>query len=314
MRVVVSGGTGFIGRALVCSLAERGDDVVVLSRGGSVGSGALGARASCCRGAGKVELATWTPAQAGEWARVLDGADAVVHLAGAGIMDERWTPERKEVLRASRIRSTELVAEAVAKAAKRPRVLVSGSAIGVYGIRTGDRPLDEASPPGDDFLARLVVDWEAAAAPAREAGVRVAHPRVGLVLGREGGMLAKMLPAFRAFMGGPVGSGRQYLAWIHIVDAVRALELAIDDVALDGPFNVTAPEPVTMDAFARALGAALGRPSGLRVPPFAVRVAVGEGADAILTGPRAVPKRLVDRGFAFVFPDLASALSDLVQA
>jgi uncharacterized protein (TIGR01777 family) len=312
LKVVVSGGTGFIGRALVMTLCERGDDVVVLSRGGShLGCGGLGPRPMCCRGAGKVELATWTPEKAGDWSSVVDGADAVVHLAGAGVLDESWTPARKEVLRSSRIRSTELLAEAMARAEKKPRAFVSGSAVGYYGIDTDERVLAEDSPPGEDFLARLVVDWEGAAAAAREAGVRVSHPRIGLVLGRSGGMLEKMLPAFKAFVGGPVGTGAQYMGWIHLVDTVRALEHALD-TDLSGPFNVTAPEPVTMSVFAQTLGAAMGRPSYLRVPPFAVKLALGSRSEAVLSGQRAVPKRLVDSGFDFVFPDLSSALADIV--
>jgi uncharacterized protein len=312
LKVVVTGGTGFIGRALVMTLCERGDDVVVLSRGGAThGCGGLGARPTCCRGSGKVELATWTPEKKGAWSNVVDGADAVVHLAGAGVLDESWTPERKDVLRSSRIRSTELLAEAIARAEKKPRAFVSGSAVGYYGIHADERILDESSPAGDDFLARLVVDWEAAAAPAAEAGVRVSHPRIGLVLGRSGGMLEKMLPAFKAFVGGPVGTGAQYMGWIHLVDTVRALEHAVD-TDLSGPFNVTAPEPVTMSVFARSLGEAMGRPSYLRVPPFAVKLALGSRSEAVLSGQRAIPTRLVDSGFDFVFPDLSSALADIV--
>lgn len=314
MRVVVTGGTGFIGHALVRSLCERGDDVVVLSRGQTVDACGLGARPACCRGAGKVELAAWTPEKAGNWSRVVDGADAVIHLAGAGVLDEAWTPERKEMLRSSRIVSTELLSDAIARAEKKPRVFVSSSAIGYYGIETGDQPLTEESPPGTDFLAQLVVDWENAAAAAREtAGVRVCHPRIGLVLGRGGGMLEKMLPAFKAFVGGPVGTGAQYMGWIHLGDVVRALESALDRDDLSGPFNLTAPEPVTMDAFAHALGDALGRPAAVRVPSFAVKLALGARSEAVLSGQRAVPKRLVDAGFAFVFPELASALADIVS-
>lgn len=313
MRVIISGGTGFIGRSLVMSLTERGDDVVVLSRGArdEARRCGLGPRPSCHRGAGRVELATWTPEKQGEWSRVIDGADAIVHLAGAGVFDGAWTPERREVLRSSRIRSTELLAQAIAAADRKPRVFVSGSAVGVYGTATGDRIVTEEDPPGDDFLAVLCRDWEAAAAGAREAGVRVCHPRMGLVLGRDGGMLAKMIPAFRAFVGGPVGTGAQYMAWVHIVDAVRALEHAVD-TDLVGPFNVTAPEPVTMKTFSSVLGSALGRPSLFRVPSFAVKLAFGDRAEAVLTGQRAVPRRLSDSGFAFVFPELASALADIV--
>lgn len=318
MRVVVSGGTGFIGRSLVRALCERGDDVIVLSRGhdatAEAGCGGLGARPACCRGAGKVELAVWTPQKAGEWSKVVDGADAVVHLAGAGVLDESWTPERKEMLRASRIRSTELLAEAIARAERKPRVFVSSSAIGYYGTETGDQVLEESRPPGRDFLAQLVVDWENAASAARGLpGVRVSHPRIGLVLGKGGGMLERMLPAFKAFVGGPVGSGAQYMGWIHLVDVVRALEFALDSADVTGPFNVTAPEPVTMDAFAHALGDAMGRPSALRVPCFAVKLALGARSEAVLSGQRAVPKLLSDAGFAFVFPELTSALADIVS-
>jgi uncharacterized protein (TIGR01777 family) len=313
VRIIVSGGTGFIGRALITTLCERGDDVVVLTRGPRGGRCALGARPACCRGAGKAELVTWSPEKAGEWSRVVDGADAVVHLAGAGVLDEGWSDERKEVLRSSRIRSTELLAEAMARAERKPRAFVSGSAVGYYGIHAGSQLLTEDSPPGDDFLARLVVDWEKAASAAREAGIRVSHPRTGLVLGRGGGMLAKMLPAFRSYVGGPVGSGAQYMAWIHNADVVRALEYALD-TDLEGPFNLTAPDPVTMDVFARSLGAALGRPALLRVPEIAVKLALGSRAEAVLTGQRAVPKRLVDAGFAFVFPEVDSALADIVTS
>jgi uncharacterized protein len=313
VRVVISGGTGFIGRSLVMAMTERGDDVVVLSRGSREmrHCGGLGPRPSCFRGSGKVELVTWTPEKYGEWSRAVDGADAVVHLAGAGIFDEAWTPERRELLRSSRIRSTELLAQAIAGAERKPRVFVSGSAAGYYGTAAGDRVLTEDDPPGDDFLAQLCCGWEAAAAPAREAGVRVCHPRIGLVLGLRGGMLATMIPAFRAFLGGPLGTGAQYMAWVHIADAVRALEHAMD-TELSGPFNVTAPEPVTMETFANVLGEALGRPALFRIPSFAVKLAFGDRAEAILTGQRAVPRRLDDSGFAFVFPEIRSALADLV--
>jgi uncharacterized protein (TIGR01777 family) len=312
--VVISGGTGFIGRLLTMALTERGDDVVVLSRrsrGQMRHCDGLGPRPACFRGSGKVELVSWTPEKHGEWWRAVDGADAVVHLAGAGVFDEAWTPERRDVLRSSRIRSTDLLAQAIARAERKPSVFVSGSASGIYGTSTGDQLLTETDLPGDDFLAQLCVEWEGAAAPAREAGVRVCHPRTGLVLGPSGGMLAKMLPAFRAFVGGPVGTGAQYMGWVHIVDVVRALEHAMD-TELSGPFNVTAPEPVTMDTFAQVLGEALGRPSIFRVPPFAVKLAFGDRAEAVLTGQRALPRRLSDSGFAFVFPELGSALADLV--
>jgi uncharacterized protein len=308
VRIVVSGGTGFIGQYLVKALGERGDDVVVLTRGPV---GMPTSPTPCCRGGGKVELAAWTPEKKGDWSRLVDGADGVVHLAGAGVLDESWTPERMSVLRSSRIRSSELLAEAIVAAEQRPRVFVSGSAVGYYGTHTGDRVLTEESPPGDDFLAVLVRDWEEAASAARESGVRVAHPRIGLVLGAGGGLLDKMLPPFRSFVGGPVGSGQQYMAWVHVADAVRALLHALD-TELHGAFNVTAPEPVTMNVFAHALGHALGRPAVLRVPEFAVKLALGSRAETVLTGQRAIPEHLVASGFAFVFPELTSALADIL--
>lgn len=293
------------------SLCERGDDVVVLTRGTGRAS-ALGPRSHCCRGAGKTELVQWTPEQRGDWARAVDGVDAVVNLAGAGIVDARWTSARKHELRASRVRTTELLSEAIVSATKKPRVLVSGSAVGYYGTSTGDRILTEQEPPGEDFLAKLTRDWEDATRAASAAGVRVCLPRTGLVLGRGGGLLGKLLPVFRTYMGGPVGDGRQYLPWIHVVDAVRAIEHAIENDDLSGAFNLTAPDPVTMNHFARALGEALERPSSLRVPALAIKLALGEAAETVLTGQRAIPKCLVDRAFAFVFPELTSALADLV--
>ena len=317
VRIVVAGGTGFIGRKLVRSLCERGDDVVILTRSSCNGHGSLhheglGARPACCRGSGKVELLPWTPDRPGDWQKLVDDADAIVNLAGAGIFDERWTRERKEVLRESRVRSTKLLAEAIARATKKPSVFVSGSATGYYGTHCGARTITEDDSTGTDFLARLAMEWEAAAEPAREAGVRVCHPRIGIVLGTDGGMLAKLLPLFRSYMGGPVGNGVQYIAWIHAADVVRVLEHAIDHESMSGPFNAVAPEPSTMNDFAHKLGKALGRPSSVRVPALAVKLALGEGSSAVLTGQRAVPRRLVAEGFAFLFPDLTSALADLV--
>lgn len=310
VRVVVTGGTGFIGRALVHALIARGDEAVVLTRGKPR---AVSHACQECGVGAKVELAHWTPEQSGEWQRVVDGADAVVHLAGASIADGRWTPERMDAIRDSRVRSTELVAEAIARAEKKPRVFVSGSATGYYGTKTGDDVLADDAPNGDDFLAHVVRDWEAAAKQASEAGVRVVHPRTGIVLGRGGGVLARMVPMFKAFVGGPVGDGNQFVPWVHMRDVVRALEAMLTRDDLAGAYNTTAPEPVTMNAFADALGKALSRPAALRVPSFAVKMAFGdEAAEVLLTGQRAIPRRLVDAGFAFVFPEVESALADLV--
>ena len=309
VRIIVSGGTGFVGRALSHALVGAGHQVIVLTRGPARD---LSHACAECGVGGTVELATWTPERAGAWMDVVDGADAIVHLAGAGVADARWTDQRKEVIRASRVESTRLLAEAAAGAKKRPSVLVSVSGVGHYGMKAGDRILTEDDPLGDDFLAKLTEQWEGAAKPARDAGVRVVHPRFGLVLGRGGGLYGKLAPLFKAFVGGPIGDGKQYMPWVHIRDTVRALEAMIQRPDLEGAYNVTAPEPVTMNELAAELGASLNRPSAMRVPAIAVKVAMGrEAAEAVLTGQRAIPKRLVDAGFAFVFPELRSALADL---
>jgi uncharacterized protein (TIGR01777 family) len=309
VRVIVSGGTGFIGRALGHALLPRGDEVVVLTRGEA---GDLSHRCRRCGVGGKLEFVSWTPEEEGTWMKVVEGADAVIHLAGASVTDERWTEERKALLRSSRIASTALLARAMAQAKRRPSVFISASGIGHYGIKTGDEIVTEASPPGDDFLAQLTCDWEAATAPARDAGVRICLPRMGLVLGRNGGLFGKLAPIFRAFVGGPLGDGNQYMPWVHVRDTVRALEAMLDRKDLEGVYNVVAPEPVTMNAFADAMAESLHRPCVMRVPALAVKMIMGaEAAEAVLTGQRALPKRLLDEGFPFVFPDLRSALADL---
>ncbi len=283
-RIVLTGGTGFIGAALTAALRARGDEVVVVSRRGPV---------------------TWDGVE-----DAVARADAVVHLAGEPIADARWTPERLERIRSSRVDTTRRLAAALAL---RPqaKVFVSGSAVGIYGMRLDDVLCDESTPAGDDVIARIGVDWEAAAAPAREAGVRVTHPRIGIVLG-HGGALAKMRKPFELFAGGPIGTGRQWLSWIHVSDVVRALVFAIDRDALTGPFNCVAPAPATMNDFARCLGKALGRPSFFRVPAIALRAALGDGvAELLLTGQRVVPRKLLEAGFQFEFPGLDEALRDL---
>lgn len=288
MRVLVTGGKGFIGRALVRALAERGDEPIVVSRG----AGAVG----------------WDAVP-----REVERADAVVHLAGEPIADARWTPSRIDLIRSSRVRTTETLAGAIEHAARKPRVFVSGSAVGVYGMRKGGEELDEGAAPGDDVLARIAMAWEEAAAPAREAGVRVVHPRTGIVLGSGGGALAKMVGPFKWFAGGPLGDGRQWLSWIHLRDTVRGLLFAVDSSSVVGPVNLVAPNPSTMESFARELGRAMRRPVLLRVPSFALRLALGEGvAGLLLNGQRAVPRKLLAAGFTFDFPRLGEALSDLL--
>lgn len=299
MKVVITGGTGFIGQALVHALSERGDDVTVLTRAARPAQG-------------RVTFAEWTPEHDGSWTRELDGADAVFHLAGAGVVDKNWTVDRLREIERSRVVPAQLLARHIANATVKPKVFVSGSAVGYYGMRDDDDPCTESTPPGNDELSRICVAWEEAANAAADAGVRVVHPRTGLVLGKGGGVLAKMLPAFKAFMGGPIGTGDQYMPWIHMEDVVRALLLAIDSDVLSGPVNVVAPNPVTMKEFSQDLGCALHRPSLFRVPCFAAKLALGERSRAVLTGQRALPAKLDAANFAFLFPTLRCALEDLV--
>jgi uncharacterized protein (TIGR01777 family) len=285
MRVLLTGGTGFIGSHLARALEARGDQVVVVSRRGPVRWDDVETRVST--------------------------VDAVVHLAGEPIADGRWTPERLELIRSSRVDTTARLARAIASAASKPRVFVSGSAVGIYGMRRDDVVCSESTPPGDDVLARMVVDWEAAAAPAREAGVRVAHPRTGIVLG-PGGALSRMLGPYRWFVGGPIGSGKQWVSWIHLHDEVSAL-LFLVDRDIQGPVNLVAPEPVTMQQLSSAIGRALHRPSLLRVPGFALKAALGSGvAQVLLTGQRVAPSALRAAGFSFSFPRIDEALRDLL--
>jgi uncharacterized protein len=303
MKIIIAGGSGFLGSALTSLLLANGHDVVVLSRGGKP------AAVSRPRLTG----VTWTPnGQSGGWARELTGADAVVNLAGESIAAKRWTPAQKETLRQSRLLATRSLTVAIRGLQHARPVLVSGSAVGYYGDR-GEETLSEASAPGSDFLATLCQEWEAAAADAAPV-TRVVFVRTGLVLDRKEGALGKMLLPFRMFAGGPLGSGRQYMPWIHKADWTRLVAWAIENEGARGPVNATGPRPVTNAEFSSALGHALHRPSFMPAPGFALRLALGEMADALLlSGQRALPVRASDLGFAFKFNDLAEALADVLQ-
>jgi uncharacterized protein (TIGR01777 family) len=284
--ILLTGATGLIGRSLVKALRARNEEVVAVSRRPERG--------------------------AIEWSNVpgaVKRADVVIHLAGEPIASGRWTADRLQRIRSSRVDTASAIASAIAQAPRRPRVFVSASATGFYGMFGADAPtVDEDAAPGEDLLAKLCVDWERAADPAVQAGVRVVHARFGVVLGASGGAIAQMAPAFRFFLGGPVGNGEQWVSWVHERDAVRALLFAVDG-ALAGPMNVTAPEPVTMNAFASALARALRRPAAFRVPAFALRAAFGEGmANVLLTGQRVVPRKLQGAGFTFEVPAIDEAM------
>jgi hypothetical protein len=298
VRVVVTGASGLIGQALVARLKEGGNETVALVR----------------RPAGPGE-ARWDPAGGTIDRDALEGADAVVHLAGAGIGDRRWSAERKKVILGSRVEATELLCRTLGQVEDRPSVLVSGSAIGFYGDR-GDEELSESSGPGTGFQAEVCRAWEAATAGAEAAGIRVVHLRSAVVLAPTGGALGRQLPLFRAGIGGRLGSGRQWFSWITLGDEVGAILHAIEDGALVGAVNASAPGAVTNRVFTKALGHALHRPAVMAVPPFALRIALGrELADELLLGSlRVVPQRLVESGYRFLDPGLEGALASVLSA
>ncbi|MEU9790884.1 TIGR01777 family oxidoreductase [Streptomyces sparsogenes] len=297
MRIAITGSSGLIGTALVRSLRADGHEVVRLVR----------------RAPGAEDEVRWDPRRQWVAADGLVGCEAVVHLAGAGIADHRWTDAYKKELRDSRVLGTTAVAEAVASLDAPPRVLVSGSAIGFYGD-TGARAVDESAPPGDGFLADLCQEWEEAAAPAQEAGVRTVFARTGLVVAGEGGAWGRLFPLFRLGLGGRMGSGRQYWSFIALEDHIAALRhlLATEDLA--GPVNLTAPEPVTNREVTAAMGRVLGRPTLLSVPAPALRLALGELSEDVLGSVRAVPRRLLDSGFSFAHPTIEQALRAALAA
>ena len=298
MKTVVSGSTGLIGSALRKALTQRGDEVVPLVR----------------RQPGPGESAVaWDPERGTIDRAGLGGAgaDAVIHLAGENVFG-RWSPAKKQRIHDSRVNGTRLLSDALAGLRRRPATLLAASAIGYYGDR-GDEAVTEESTAGEDFLAHVSRDWEAATAPATRAGIRVVNMRIGVVLTTTGGALAKMLPVFRLGLGGPVGSGNQYLSWIDLDDIINAMLHLLDNQTLVGPVNLTAPTPLTNREFARTLGKVLGRPAVVTVPVFALRMAFGtEGAAMLQSGQRVLPARLVAAGFDFAFREVEPALRHLL--
>lgn len=302
MKIIVAGGTGFIGSALVDRLARKGHALTVLTR----------IKKTLMPGATPL---VWQPGVSGEWRRDLEAtladADGVINLAGESIAAGRWSKARKDQLRLSRIESTRALVDAIAGARGRPKFLINGSAVGYYGPRA-DEPINEAEHPGSDFLARLCVEWEAEARRAEALEVRVVLLRTGIVLGRGGGALAKMVPPFKFFVGGPLGSGAQWMPWIHLDDEVGLIDFLVEASAR-GAVNATAPEPVTMKEFCAALGKVMRRPCWAPVPAFVLRAALGEMADMLLTGQRAVPAAAEKLGYRFRFSKLSDALRDILS-
>lgn len=292
MRIVISGASGTIGRALSAALRARGDSVTGVTRRpeAQVGDG--------------VAWVGWDAL-----ATAVEGTDAVVHLAGAGIADKRWSAARKRELRASRIETAEQIVAAIGSATDKPTVLVSGSAVGVYGSR-GDEVLSEQSAPANDFLAQLCLDWESA---AQGSGTRTVLLRTGVVLAPEGGALAKLLLPFKLGLGGPVGRGRQYMPWIHRDDLVGIILHAIDTPALEGPLNGVSPEPVTNATFSKALGKTLSRPALILTPPLALRLLLGERVSVLTASQRVSAAKVRESGYAFRHPQVPDALQDLLS-
>jgi uncharacterized protein (TIGR01777 family) len=290
MKILITGATGFVGAHLSRMLRERGHEPLAVSRNPH----------------GSMEAFDWSEESL---RRGVAAADAIVHLAGENLFARRWTARQKEVLRTSRVDSTRRLAALAAEHGT--KVFVSASAVGWYGP-SDDRELDESSPRGADFLADLCTQWEDATEAATEAGVRTAIVRIGVVLGKDGGALAKMLLPFRLGLGGPLGSGSQWMSWVHLDDLCALIVFLLEHEKAAGPFNATAPGPVTMRTFARTLGRVLHRPAFLPAPAPMIRLALGEVADVLLTGQRVLPRRALEAGFTFRHPVLEPALRDVL--
>ena len=311
MRVIITGGTGLIGRALTESLVSAGHEVIILSR-------APEKAATLPKGA---RAERWDGRTADGWGRLADGADAIVNLAGENIGGEnmwalvtkRWTPDRKQLIRDSRVNAGAAVTEAVQAAQRKPHVVIQSSAVGYYGAHH-DEEITEETPPGPDPMAQICLDWEAATAKVEAMGVRRAVIRTaGMVLSTHGGTLPFMMLPFKLFVGGPLGSGKQWISWTHIADEVRAIRFLIENPAASGAFNLCAPNPLRNADFGRVLGRVMRRPSYFPVPAFAMRLMMGEKATLVLEGQRQVPKRLQQMGFVFQFPEAEAALRDLMK-
>lgn len=308
MRVVITGGTGLVGRVLSANLAADGHEVIVLSR--------LPERAAGM--AATVQLVHWDAHTAEGWVHLADGADAIVNLAGENLagtafFPSRWTEKRKREIRESRFHAGHAVVEAVAQASRPPEVLIQASGVGYYGPH-GDETLDEGASPGDDLMARLAhEDWEPSTAAVEEFGVRRVIVRSGGVLDTKSGALPRLVLPFRLFVGGPIGSGKQWLSWIHREDEVRAIRFLIDNQEVRGPFNLCAPNPVTYRQLAQSLGRVMGRPSWIPLPGFAMKLAFGEVSSVLLEGQRVLPRRLQEAGFVFHYPEIEGALRNLLK-
>lgn len=303
MRVVITGATGFIGRAL-CRALHRDYEVIALSRDASRAAKSIGEMA---------KIIEWDGRTTGSWYKQANGAFAIINLAGENVASGRWNESKKAGILHSRLDSSRAVLEVIKQADKKPTVVILASAIGYYGSRQ-DEPLDETSTPGKGFLANLCRRVESYAEEIEGVGVRCVVIRTGVVLGRDGGAFAKLVKPFRFFLGGHLGSGRQWFSWIHLEDEVKAIKFLLENEHHKGVFNLTAPEPVTMKEFCKILGKVLHRPAWLNVPALAARLAFGEMADEmLLSGQKVLPKRLLNTGFDFKYTNVEQALNDITR-
>lgn len=305
MNILITGGTGFIGTHLLRLLSAEPHSIVLLTRG----------RAQTISvDKMTVKYVHWEPRthERGDWTNEVNGCDIVINLIGKNVFEQRWDEQVKEEIINSRIVPTKLLVETIARSERKPKLLISASAVGYYGDR-GEETITEESSCGNDFLAEVVRQWEGAAYEAEKFGVRVATPRIGLVLEKSGGMIGKMLLPFKLFIGGPIGSGRQFLPWVHMDDVVRGIVYPIHNDQFRGIYNLVSPNPVRMNDFAALFGKILHRPSWLPVPDIALKILYGEGTKVILSGQKALPKKLQSSGYKFSFPELNAALIDILQ-
>ena len=303
MRIIITGGTGLIGKALCPLLLTDRHLVTVLSRNPDEVS-------DMPRG---VVIEKWDGKTTDGWGHLVNSADAIINLAGAGVADRPWTAKRKQLIRESRIQAGLAVQKAIQQATQKPKVLVQASAVGYYGARHDDALVTEAAAPGTDFLAKVCFDWEISTAPVSKVGVRRPIIRTGVVLSRAGGAFPKMILPFKFFAGGPLGSGKQWTPWIHITDQVRAIKFVLDNPHANGPFNLSAPNPVTNQQFSEILGATMRRPAFMPAPSIAMKTLLGEMSTILLDGQRVVPQKLEQMGFTFTYPTLREALRNLMQ-
>jgi len=301
MKILITGGTGFVGTQLTSRLLQDGHEVTILSRSAKR-SGEVPRGISYLQG---------DPTQKGSWQEAIKNHDGVINLAGASIF-AKWTEEHKKAIRESRVNTTRNIVEGIPSHPQRPFTLFSTSAVGYYGF-CGDEELTEGSPNGDDFLARIASEWEGEALKAREKGARVVITRFGIVMGEKGGALSQMIPLFKKYIGGPIGSGKQWFSWVHIKDLSEAFAFLLKHPEISGPVNVCAPNPVRNKDLAKAIGKVLHRPSFMPAPGFMVKLVLGEFGSVILEGQKVIPKRLLDSGFTFQYPEIDKALQGIVE-